>query len=232
MIPNVQRCLLLQFICAIGLCITSHTVISLIIENIVATKYISRYESIGICVGLVCALVQMIISSVHLVSLFIGVEIEGVVMTYCIVERNSQLSIDIISAFLIFLIQILARVVLEYLFYKNNKLDKGKKTSTLSTRFQIRRNLEVIIILKTFLNISILFLGFHAFASMTIQNHKNDVTRPVYFALVEFNSFHPMLGVISIFSMHFMLKKSQRKVNQTTVIHVKSKWVGDPFDKR
>uniref|UniRef100_A0A8R1DUK0 Uncharacterized protein n=1 Tax=Caenorhabditis japonica TaxID=281687 RepID=A0A8R1DUK0_CAEJA len=58
MIPNVWRCFWLRFIYAVGLWITSTTVVPLVMERWMATKYSNRYEHKGVAVGLVFVVVQ------------------------------------------------------------------------------------------------------------------------------------------------------------------------------
>ncbi|EFP05827.1 hypothetical protein CRE_27338 [Caenorhabditis remanei] len=210
MIPNVWRCFWLRLIYAIGLWITSTTVIPLVLERWIATKY----------------------NAVHILILYSGSQIEGVVMTYCMVARDSKVNVGEINGYATVVVQLLARIVFQYLYKRNEKLRKEQLASSLSTRFQLEQNLLVMDILKMFANMSTIYLGLHAFSFIGVLKLKHIVTPPVYFALVELNSSYPIYGIVSILLMYYMLHSNRQKIHNNLQIHVNSKWNGEFFDKR
>uniref|UniRef100_A0A8R1HZJ5 Uncharacterized protein n=1 Tax=Caenorhabditis japonica TaxID=281687 RepID=A0A8R1HZJ5_CAEJA len=241
MIPNVWRCFWLRFIYAVGLWITSTTVVPLVMERWMATKYSNRYEHKGVAVGLVFVVVQCLVCSIHLVVLYSGSKIEGVVMPYCMVARDSKVNVGEINGFATVVVQLFARLIFQYLYKVNGKLRKKQLESTLSNRFQLEQNLmldhhdflvyflffRVMDILKVFANISTIYLSIHAFSFMAVLSLKEHVASPIYFSLVEINSSYPIYGIISILIMWNMLEKNRRKVNDNLQTHVNSTWQGD-----
>ncbi|KAF1751570.1 hypothetical protein GCK72_018124 [Caenorhabditis remanei] len=232
MIPNVWRCFWLRLIYAIGLWITSTTVIPLVLERWIATKYSNRYESTGCLVGVVLVVLQSVVCAVHILILYSGSQIEGVVMAYCMVARDSKVNVGEINGYATVVVQLLARFFFQYLYKRNEKLRKEQLASSLSTRFQLEQNLLVMDILKMFANMSTIYLGLHAFSFIGVLKLKHIVTPPVYFALVELNSSYPIYGIVSILLMYYMLHSNRQKIHNNLQIHVNSKWNGECFDKR
>ncbi|CAI2353885.1 unnamed protein product [Caenorhabditis sp. 36 PRJEB53466] len=227
MVPDVWRCFWLRFIYAVGLWITSTTVIPLVLERWIATTYSDIYESMGVTIGVILVLIQSVVCVIHLLILYSGSRIEGVVMSYCMVARDSSVNVGEINGYATIVVQVLARTAFQYLYKKNEKFRKVQLESSLSNRFQLEQNLIVMDILKVFANISSVYLFLHAFSFMGVLKLKNSVSPPVYFSLVEINSSYPIYGIISIFLMCHILQKNRRKVHNSLKAHVNSKWEGD-----
>ncbi|CCD66867.2 G_PROTEIN_RECEP_F1_2 domain-containing protein [Caenorhabditis elegans] len=218
--PSTIRCFVFRCQYVLGIWLVGATTLPLVLERYIATKRSSNYEYSGCTLGICVTMLQILLASVFTFYSFMNFSFATPVMTYCMAVKIGMFSnVEIIFAISL-TVQIISRILFQYLFQVNQNLRLKQLASSLSNRFSLEQNMTSMRILKTFANLQAGFMIIHMAMFLYILPAGAGMEKSTYISLVEMSSSFPLYAVVSILILVRKDRLNKVKLKHSLNTHV------------